>query len=250
MLLVSRVRTLLAFVLALLIAIPTLLGLVLIPGRASWEFWFAIWARSMLWVTGVKVVVEGRENIVEPAVFIMNHHSIVDIFSLPFVAPKKSTFVSKIEIARIPLIGWAMRRAGCIFVDRGRSDKAVASLRAGLATLPKDYSILVFPEGTRSGRAELGAFKKGGFHMAVQAGLPIVPVAQWGGDRLAPERSVWIRSGTVHITIGRPISTSGMGQSDVEALCHEAYRAVGGALAASEKAASRESFASNLSLSA
>jgi len=126
--------------------------------------------------------------------------------------------IAKKQLGAIPFFGWAMRAGRFIFIDRQNAAAARASIAEACQRIREGTSVLLFPEGTRSRDGRLAAFKKGGFHLAMDAGVDIVPVAVQGTDALQPPGQLRLNSGAVTITIGRPISTSGMKAEDRAAL--------------------------------
>lgn len=168
----------------------------------------------------IRVEAEGLENVDprRPQVFMTNHQSTVDIGALIKTIPVDSHFVAKRELAWIPFFGWALALSVGILVDRGNRARAVESLRRGADTVRRGANVIIFPEGTRSPTGELSAFKSGGFHLAIQAQVPILPVTVSGSQRITPKRSLRVESGTVKIVYGKPIPTAGLEVGDREAL--------------------------------
>lgn len=186
------------------------------------------WARNALWAAGIPYRVVGLERVAldRPMVVASNHQSWFDIFLLAAVLPGSLRFVAKKELARIPLLGRAMRQSGHVFIDRqhrqaafGAYDEAAAAIRAGI-------SAVVFPEGTRSRTGELLPFKKGPFVLAIAARVPLVPAYCAGTFTLMPKGSVRIRPHPVGLTFGAPIDTSGMVYDDRERLMKETRSAI------------------------
>lgn len=168
----------------------------------------------------IRVEAEGLENVdpCRPQVFMTNHQSAVDIGALIKTIPVDSHFVAKRELAWIPFFGWALALSVGILVDRGNRARAVESLRRGADKVRRGANVIIFPEGTRSPTGELSAFKSGGFHLAIQAQVPILPVTVSGSQRITPKRSLRVESGTVKIVYGKPIPTAGLEAGDREAL--------------------------------
>ena len=199
-------RNIIAWVVTFLVGFSSCIGIITVGSRRSWEFWRKFWSITLLKVLGVQVEVEGKENLNGRAIYVMNHESIVDILTLGAILPGSTTFVSKVEIKRIPFIGTIMNAAGCIFIDRKNSKSAIQSIKEGLKTFHKDYSLIVFPEGRRrSAREGIGPFKKGFYHMAVQGEFPVVPIGQSGAKKVATGKQFLIRPGKVWIQAGKPL---------------------------------------------
>ncbi len=145
------------------------------------------WAGALLRASGVSVEVEGLANLPSEAgaILVANHQSNFDIFALLHALPVSIRFIAKQELSRIPLLAQAMRSAGHVFIDRTDRRGAVQAMRAAASRMREDGLYLgLFPEGTRSRDGRLGTFKKGSFVLAIETGLPIIPVALDGGWRI------------------------------------------------------------------
>lgn len=186
------------------------------------------WARNALWAAGIPYRVLGLERVPleKPLVIASNHQSWFDIFLLAAVMPGSLRFVAKKELARVPVLGRAMRQAGHVFIDRQHRaaafeayDEAADAIRAGI-------SAVVFPEGTRSRTGELLPFKKGPFVLAIAARVPLVPVYCAGTFTLMPKGSWRVRPHPIALAFGAPIDTTGMVYDDRERLMEETRRAI------------------------
>jgi 1-acyl-sn-glycerol-3-phosphate acyltransferase len=175
-----------------------------------------VWVRWILWTCGIRVDVDGLENIPRdrPCVYMSNHQSVVDIVALIATLPVAWRFVAKRELTWIPVFGWALVLGRQIIVDRKNRESSVKSLTAAAERIRAGANVIIFPEGSRSTDASLREFKSGGFHLALQAGAPIVPVAISGSWRITPKRSLRIHSGRVLVRYGEPIETQGLGVDD------------------------------------
>lgn len=233
------IRTIAALVMTTLFGLATLTGLVVLRRQSVWEYWLKAWSSSILRILGVRVHLIGAENIGRPAVYAMNHQGIIDIIALAWVAPAQSTFIAKHSILNFPFVGPAMQLAGCIFVNRSQPNLARASLQEGLKNLPAQYSVLIFPEGTRSLTGQIAPFKKGAFHVATQAHLPVVPLGQHGGYQIGSARSIWIRPGDLYIAAGAPLDTAAWQAEDAEVHTEQIRRAVINACAVASSTALR-----------
>jgi 1-acyl-sn-glycerol-3-phosphate acyltransferase len=186
------------------------------------------WAPGLLFMAGARIEVDGGETVTwgSPYVFVSNHASLIDIPVL-FVALKNNLrFVAKRELAFIPFLGWYMWATGMIFVHRGRTDRAIQSLRRAGERIRQGASILGFPEGTRSRDGSVGPFKKGAFVVALESGVPVVPVAVEGTARVLSRDGFHVRPGTIRVRIGTPIPTSGLTLEDRNTLVDRAQAAV------------------------
>ena len=173
-----------------------------------------------LTLAGIRTVVRGRENLTpdRAVVFCANHQSNVDPPVLFRVLHRRLHVLYKAELSKLPLLGRTFILGGFVPVERENRDAAMASIARGSQSLREGNSFLIFPEGTRSRTRQLLPFKKGGFIMALQAGVPIVPVAIDGGQAAMRKGSVLVWPTTVTVTIGAPIDTAGMGLEDRDAL--------------------------------
>lgn len=163
----------------------------------------------------------------QPYVFVMNHQSMFDIVVAFTAIPVNIRFVAKKILRAIPFLGWYMISTGMIFVDRRNHRQAVQSLNEACDKIRQGASILVYPEGTRAQEGgPILPFKKGPFVMAIQAGVPIVPVAIDGSSRLLPKSSLRVTPGTVRFIMGEPIPTAGLTQDDREDLMRRVRDAI------------------------
>ncbi|TCD63480.1 1-acylglycerol-3-phosphate O-acyltransferase [Steccherinum ochraceum] len=172
-------------------------------------------------VIDIKFEVEGAEilDIARPAVLVCNHQSMLDVEMLGAVFPKRAVIMAKKELQWVPFLGQFLALSGAIFVDRGNNAKAVRSLTAaGEAMKTRDISLWLFAEGTRSMREyhDMLPFKKGAFHIAIRAGVPIVPIVVENYHKLY--RKGVFEPGTVKIKVLPPIETKNLSVDDVSDL--------------------------------
>ncbi len=188
------------------------------------HFWVAVpWAKGILRVCGIKVHVSGKEHADPqvPRVYMANHQSYFDVFVVLACLPLDFKFLLKEELMRIPLLGPAMKRAGYIGIERDDPRKAIKSMNLAAQRIKAGASVLIFPEGTRSLDGTLGAFKKGGFNLALKSGCDIVPVAISGTANIVPKGSLKIEKGNVQFCICRPIPLAGYSRKNMAALMEE-----------------------------
>jgi len=190
------------------------------------------WARRLLAAAGARVTVEGLENLPEgTAVFVSNHQSYFDIpLALGYLGDPKG-LVSKKEIDRIPFIRQWMRELGCVFLDRENLRASVSALGDASDRVAAGYSMVVFPEGTRSETGEVGEFKAGAFKIAQKNKVPVVPFVLEGSSRLMGKHSLWIHPASVTVKILEPIDTSCYSREEWRALPALAERRVKDGLA-------------------
>lgn len=148
---------------------------------------------------------EGRQ----PVIFIANHASHFDPPLLISTLPSHPVFIAKRELARVPFLGWVIWLAGFIFIDRGNRAQAQASLAAAAQRIHDGQSVVVFPEGTRSVDGTLLPFKPGSFKLAVEAGVPLVPLAIHGGARVLPKGDWRVAGGPYRMVVGAPLPSEG-----------------------------------------
>jgi len=167
-----------------------------------------IWGRILLVICNTKVEVIGSENILrgKPQVFMANHQSDFDILITLAHVPGQFRWIAKKELFAIPVFGQAMKSAGYIEIDRQNHEKAMQSLDLAALRIRQGKSVMTFPEGTRSRNGEIKAFKPGTFYLAIQSGVPIVPITIIGSGDIMPKRSLKIKPGKIKLIIGKPIS--------------------------------------------
>jgi putative phosphoserine phosphatase/1-acylglycerol-3-phosphate O-acyltransferase len=159
-------------------------------------------------LAGIDLEVTGEENIwaARPAVFIFNHQSSADLLIGAKLLKKDATAIAKKEL-KYSVAGPLLMAGGVVFVDRGDKKKAIKALEPAVEALKSGTSIAIAPEGTRSRTTKMGKFKKGAFHMAMQAGVPIVPMVIKNAHDAMPKGSMFIRPSTIYVTVLPPIST-------------------------------------------
>lgn len=170
-----------------------------------------LWGRSILWIAGIKVRIIGLEYI-DPersAIYMSNHQSNFDIPVFFSALPVQFRWLAKAELFKIPIFGQGMRGAGYISIDRSNRKSALSSLARAAESIRKGTSVLLFPEGTRSIDGRLLPFKSGGFILAADAGVPIVPMAVHGTFHVMPKHRNIIHRHAVWIVIRPPIDATG-----------------------------------------
>ncbi len=178
------------------------------------------WLSWIFRTCGIRVIAEGLEHVdrTQPYVFMSNHQSVLDIGALVLTLPVNWRFVAKRELTWVPFFGWALGLSDQIVIDRGNRMKSMNSLRRAAERVRGGISVIVFPEGTRSPTGRMREFKSGGFHLAIDAQVPILPATVSGSFDLIPKRSLKVRSGTIKVVYATPIATSGLGVADRHAL--------------------------------
>jgi 1-acyl-sn-glycerol-3-phosphate acyltransferase len=164
------------------------------------------WSSLILKTTGVRVAVEGLERIVpgKTYVFVSNHQSIYDTPVIFASLPYQIRIIAKTSLARFPVLGWHLRRGGHLFVDRKHPDRA-GILRRWRALVSEGLSLIIYAEGTRSPDGHVARFKAGSFLLAIEAGLPIVPLAVLGTRQVMPKGRLRTEPADVRLIVHAPI---------------------------------------------
>jgi 1-acyl-sn-glycerol-3-phosphate acyltransferase len=167
----------LMFVISVVCATFAAIASLLVSPRAG-SFFGSLWGKITCWITPVVVTIEGRENIKQKKsyVIVANHQTGWDVFLLYGFLPIDFKWMMKKELRKVPWIGFASEKVGHIFIDRSSPRAAMQSLAEARQKLVNGTSVLIFPEGTRSGKNEMKPFKKGAFKLAIELGLDILPV--------------------------------------------------------------------------
>ncbi len=168
------------------------------------------WAKKMFTMAGGQVEVFGLENLVDgPAVYVANHLSYFDIpLMIGFLGDDTKPMMAKKQIAKIPGIAAWMRELHCVFVDRSHPRESVKALKESEHWLSEGYSMVIFPEGTRSKDGRVHTFKSGAFRIAKKDAVPVVPCVIEGTERMMRPGAVWIHPAKVSLTVLKPVQTS------------------------------------------
>lgn len=189
-------------------------GLIAIGGsilrvRGRLYFWATQqWSRAVLWASNVPVRAHGMQRIDwnQPNLLVSNHVSFYDVFALAAILPAPYAFVAKKELERIPFFGTAWKAAGHISIDRSDRASAMQSLRrAGQSIREQRSTVIIFPEGTRSLTGEMLPFKKGAFTLALEAGVPLVPVIVRGSAHVQRPGGLRVTPGAIDLYFGEPL---------------------------------------------
>ncbi|HEY3308038.1 MAG TPA: lysophospholipid acyltransferase family protein [Desulfuromonadaceae bacterium] len=168
-----------------------------------------LWARLSLRLAGVQICLQGGEYLpAGPVIFMSNHQSNFDILSLLASMPRQINWIAKKELFDIPVFGPSMRRGGYIPLDRSHGRKALKSMENAARIIREGKSVVMFPEGTRSKDHRLLPFKRGGFLLALRAGVPVVPVTINGSGKVNPAGKYRINPGNITITLHPPLVPS------------------------------------------
>lgn len=178
--------------------------------------------RSVVWLCGIRVAVSGLENVLPGRQYLlmMNHVNFFDGLLFYGRFPGRARGIEEESHFNWPVYGWVIRRMGQVPVNRRSPVRAVASLRraAALIIAQKDVSFMVLPEGTRTVSGRLGPFKKGGFLLALETGLEILPLVQKGAYEINRRHSLLIRPGRVELAFEKPVATQGFRRETIHEL--------------------------------
>lgn len=179
-----------------------------------------IWARRLLKLAGAEVSVSGLENMPKgPAVYVSNHRGYFDIPTLlGYLGEDTKPLLAKKELQKLPFIRDWMTELRCVFIDRQNMRAAAAALSEASGWVAKGYSMVVFPEGTRTRGGFLDEFKSGAFKIAQKNKVPVVPICMTGTDDLMKVGSLAIHPAKVTLTVLEPIDTSGFTKEDWRSL--------------------------------
>ncbi len=189
------------------------------PTARTFVTWMRPWSRSVLFMIGVRARVEIRAPLpAGPVVFVANHQNSADILATSACLPRPFVYVARHELRSWPIVGWVLEKSACLFIDRSTPRRAIESLREAGVRIRGGESVLLFPEGGRSYRHHTEPFMRGSFMLAVEAGVPVVPVTLVGHVGVIDEKARTARRGETRVILGVPVETAGMSRSDAAAL--------------------------------
>jgi len=180
------------------------------------------WANDLLKLAGARVKVIGSENVPSDrtVLFVSNHEGNFDIPILLGCIDKPKAFIAKVEMLKMPIIRTWMKQMNCVFLDRSDLRQSLRVMNDATGYLKKGYSMVIFPEGTRSKGKTMGEFKAGSLRIAIKANVPIVPVTINGSYKLMEENGFIIKPAEVEVVISKPIETIGLSREETNEL-HE-----------------------------
>jgi putative phosphoserine phosphatase/1-acylglycerol-3-phosphate O-acyltransferase len=175
------------------------------------------------YVAGITLSIKGEEHLWShrPAVFILNHQSNADMLIAIKLIRKEARGVAKMELKKMPVVGQILEASGTIFLDRTDKEKAIEALKPAIDSLKSGISIVIFPEGTRSYDYTLGSFKKGAFHIAMEAGVPIVPIVLKNAHDVMPRGKNIFNPALVEVIIHPPVLTHDWNKSNLDVKIRE-----------------------------
>lgn len=212
-----------------IISIPIFVSTLFVkPGKFVFSC-MRLWSKILTTLMGLRISVHGTENIEPETSYIVtpNHQGVADIHAMASSLPVLFRWVLKKELLRIPIFGWAVWCTGPIAIDRSNSAVSIETLNKEKDEKLKDgWSVLIYPEGTRTPDGNLLDFKKGAFMMAIKSGIPILPVVCNGAFQIMPKKSIGFRPGHITLTICPPIPTKGLSLDDVSQLMAKTRQAI------------------------
>ena len=195
-----------------------LLGVSLLPNGKSRAYgvavaWLKLCIASARWMLGIRYRIHGQAHLPkgheDPAVLLVKHQSTYETFLMPVIMPHPLAYVFKKELLTIPFFGWAIGRLDMVHIDRSQRAKAFQKVvERGRKLLAKGTWVIMFPEGTRIPRGQVGQYKSGGARLAIEVGVPVIPIAVTSA-KCWPRRALLKRPGLVEVSIGAPIDTAG-----------------------------------------
>ena len=193
-----------------------------------WTRWSRRWARAIGFGIGLRVRASYDPSLPadRPCIYVSNHQSAVDILVHLLTMPVRFGFLAKAELARAPVLGACLRHSHCLFVDRSSPRRARESLVETARRIRSGTSVLIYPEGERTHRREMAAFRRGAFVLAEEAGAPIVPVTLLDAYRVCDFSRRRLRPGTVSVHYGAPIESATCPADGGETLRERARQAI------------------------
>lgn len=218
-------------VLTILAALITITGCALGGGRWFGYYPAHYWAKCWCWLAFVRVSVRGRGNITtgRSYVFVANHQSAYDIFSIYGFLNHQFRWMMKKSLERIPLVGYACRVAGHIYVDKHSPAAVRQTMETAEKRLSGGMSVVVFPEGSRTKDGHIHGFRRGAYMLAMEFGLPVVPVTVDGAYDVLPPNALLMRPGRITLTIHKPLEAGEQGH-DLQQLMEQSRQAIISAL--------------------
>ncbi|NDV45791.1 1-acyl-sn-glycerol-3-phosphate acyltransferase [Paludibacter sp. 221] len=219
-------------VITILAALTTIILSPIFPNSKISYFPGRFWARSICALCFIPVKVYGMEKLDrnQSYIFAINHQSWFDIFTVYGWLPFFFKWIMKTDLRKIPFVGAACQAAGHIFINRESPQEAKKSLEKAKQELQHGISVVIFPEGTRTKNGALGKFKKGGFKIATDIGLPIVPVTLRGCFERMPRNTLLISPGSIEMHIHEPIDVSAYSGENLSELMQRTWDTINDAL--------------------
>jgi 1-acyl-sn-glycerol-3-phosphate acyltransferase len=185
------------------------------------------WSEDNLWLSRVRVRIEGMENIdaLHPHVFVANHSGLHDILALAAHLPIQFRWVAKKSLFKVPFMGWHMQSSGYIAIDRENPREAAKSIAAAATVIRGGVNAIAFPEGTRSKTGDLSGFRSGAFALALRTGVPLIPITLEGSHRVIVPKTLQVNPGNIiRIRIGKPIDLAAYASGDRHQLMNDVFQ--------------------------
>jgi 1-acyl-sn-glycerol-3-phosphate acyltransferase len=186
------------------------------------------WAPGLLWGAGARLEIEGAEQVdwSRPQVLVCNHQSVIDICALFRAVPVPLHFALKQEMRQVPFVARYAQAMGMLFIERSRRGTGMF-LRHARVLMAQGATLCIFPEGTRSSGGTLAPFKGGAFQIALDAGVPVLPVALSGSGAVLPRHGLFrVRPGTIRVRFGAPLAIDGASREALAARAQAAVQAL------------------------
>jgi len=233
----SFIFWLVLFVSTLVLSILAMVVAIFDPEGNKCHIIARLWAKSIMVASRVKTKIIGIENLKSssPVILMSNHQGYFDIFAYLAYLPIQFRWLAKESLFKIPFLGWGMRRAGYISIDRSSLKKGYRSLNEAAEKIKSGKNVLIFPEGTRSKDGKLLPFKVGGFTLAIKAKVNIIPMAITGSYKIMPKNRFTVKPGKIIIRIGEPIDISEISIKEKETLMNKVREKIEGLLKKNEE---------------
>jgi 1-acyl-sn-glycerol-3-phosphate acyltransferase len=181
--------------------------------------WLNLSILAAKWMMGIRYRISGFENLPtgqnSAAILLVKHQSTYETFLMPAIMPHPLAYVFKRELLKIPFFGWAMAKLDMIHIDRSQRAQAFSRVvQQGKMLLDQGIWVIMFPEGTRIARGEKGQYKSGGTRLAVETGVPVIPIAVTSG-KCWPRKAFIKKPGMIDVSIGAPIQSQGRHPDDL-----------------------------------
>lgn len=228
-------RYLAAWLFSLVLPALCCVGIPFVGPKRIW-LWFArFWACTTLHILGIVPRLSGAP-LLGPAVYVANHQSLLDVILLPALLPPGTRFVARRNLRHIPFWGWIFILGGAIPIER-KAPRAgdLERLKRGLSALPRGWSVMVFPEGTRGRGSKPAPFKRGAMVCAAQLGLPVIPLGIAPLDTVSPAGSSMLYPGEVYVHVGDAMHPASLEPAALHAATLKAYDQVVDCIAQAER---------------
>lgn len=177
------------------------------------------WGKFVIGLAGLNIKVIGKENLPQDTFLIVaDHQSFLDIPVLLGIIDRPLGFVSKKEVEKVPILSFWMKRLHCVFMDRENIREAIKAINEGIENLKKGYSMVIFPEGTRSKGKDIKEFKKGSLKLGTKANVPIVPITIEGTYKVWEEDHGLLKRADIIIQVSEPVNISSLSKEELNNL--------------------------------